>query len=57
MKTLKYSVTKRHAYKKKCKELNVKFQVPILDVPTRWNSTYAMLFRVLQMQKVSSKIF
>ena len=31
-----------------CKEKDVKYVVPIIDVHTRWNSTYDMLVRSIE---------
>jgi len=56
MKTMKNSNVKYDKYQKVCRDLNEKILAPILDVPTRWNSTYFMLFRALQMRKVSLKL-
>jgi len=53
MKTIKHSSSKRQNYEQKCIEMGKQVKVPIVDVPTRWNSTYAMLFRFLQMKEVS----
>jgi len=40
-------------YMETCKQLKRKPLAPILDVETRWNSTYAMLLRALQIKGVS----
>ncbi len=40
-----------------CTFTGVKFLKPILDVPTRWNSTYDMLTRALELQKPLQIIF
>jgi len=53
MTSLKYSTPKRRQYKELCKSKGIKLYAPILDVSTRWNSTYAMLFRALQMREVT----
>ena len=56
MEILKNSVAKRQEYKKMCKSLGKDAYSPLLDVETRWNSTYAMLFRACQMSDVSAML-
>ena len=53
MKSLKYSTPKKGVYQNKCQDMETKVYDPILDVDTRWNSTYAMLLRALEMQEVA----
>jgi hypothetical protein len=53
MQYLKRSPVKRQAYESICKNMGKKVYAPILDVETRWNSTYVMLFRSMQMREVS----
>ena len=52
---LKYSNIKRYIYKEKCQSLGEKIHAPVLDVDTRWNSTYLMLFQAVKMRKVGLK--
>ena len=52
MKGIKNSTPIRSQYKKICEELGERYYEPVLDCETRWNSTYSMLCRALQMQKV-----
>jgi hypothetical protein len=56
MKVLKNSNVKQEAYEVLCNQLRKKAFAPLLDVDTRWNSTYAMLFRAKQMSEVSFRI-
>ena len=53
MNLLKFSNTHRSSYEKACKDSDRKILAPVLDVPTRWNSMYAMLYHALQMRAVS----
>jgi 2-phospho-L-lactate guanylyltransferase (CobY/MobA/RfbA family) len=55
MHSLKKSPELRRKYKQLCKNHKKKILSPILDCETRWNSTYAMLFQAMQMQKVISE--
>jgi hypothetical protein len=52
MSLLKYSLPKLHAYECLCKEMGKKAYAPVVDVATRWNSTYGMLVRAMQMREV-----
>jgi hypothetical protein len=56
MNHLKYSNTKRYAYEQACRTLGEEILAPILDVVTRWNSTYVMLYRALQMRRVRFEV-
>ena len=56
MKAMKQSNVKYDKYKEVCTDLNEQILVPILDVPTRWNSSYLMLYHAVQMRKVSLKL-
>jgi hypothetical protein len=40
-----------------CSEQGIEFLVPIIDVSTRWNSTYDMLVRALKYKVVLSDVF
>jgi hypothetical protein len=42
----------RRLLQKICQEQNCKYLVPIIDVKTRWNSTYDMLVRALDMKEL-----
>jgi len=42
--------------KKICDEKNVKYLVPIIDVSTRWNSTYDMLVRAFEQRNIMSDV-
>jgi uncharacterized short protein YbdD (DUF466 family) len=42
---------------KVCKEKEIKYLVPIIDVVTRWNSTYDMLVRASKYRDVLSETF
>jgi len=53
---MKQSNVKYDKYKEVCKDLNEQILAPILDVPTRWNSSYLMLYHAVQMRKVSLKL-
>ena len=48
-------------FKKICEETNIKYVKPILDVVTRWNSTFEMLSTALQLkmplQRIIQKLF
>ena len=47
----------RRLLEKVCKEKDVKYLVPIIDVVTRWNSTYDMLVRAVEIKDVMSDTF
>jgi hypothetical protein len=47
----------RRLLEKVCKEKEVKYLVPIIDVFTRWNSTYDMLVRAVDIKDVMSDTF
>jgi hypothetical protein len=53
--SVKNSNIKRELLKAACAEKNLAILAPILDVETRWNSTYAMIFRAIQLRKVMSE--
>jgi hypothetical protein len=53
MHLIKVSNSWYREYDTLCKNVGRRTRAPILDVNTRWNSTYAMLYRALQMQEVS----
>jgi len=42
--------------KKLCDEKNIKYLVPIIDVSTRWNSTYDMLVRAFEQKNIMSDV-
>jgi len=44
----------RRLLEKLCKEKDVKYLVPIIDVATRWNSTYDMLVRAVEIKDIMS---
>ena len=46
----------RRLMKKLCDEKNVKYLVPIIDVSTRWNSTYDMLVRAFEQRNIMSDV-
>ena len=46
----------RRLMKKICDEKNVKYLVPIIDVSTRWNSTYDMLVRAFEQRNIMSDV-
>ena len=50
---LKNTGSGREKYAETCEKMQKKILAPILDVDTRWNSTYAMLFRALEIRPVS----
>jgi len=50
---LKNTGSAREKYGETCEKMQKKILAPILDVDTRWNSTYSMLFRALQIRGVS----
>ena len=54
MHRIKYSNVKRSKYEDLLLELRLPNLAPVLDVPTRWNSTYAMLVRAFQVKPVGS---
>jgi len=56
MKKIKNSTTKWNHYQELCEKMGKQAYKPILDVDTRWNSTYSMLLQALQMREVSFKL-
>ncbi len=42
--------------KKICDEKNVRYLAPIIDVSTRWNSTYDMLVRAFEQRNIMSDV-
>lgn len=50
VKKVKNSTQKRQKLRKFCEFYKVKYRVPILDVPTRWNSTFNMIQRALDLK-------
>ena len=47
----------RRLLEKVCKEKGVKYLVPKIDIKTRWNSTYDMLVRAVEIKDVMSDTF
>ena len=47
----------RRLLEKICKEKDAKYLVPIIDVVTRWNSTYDMLVRAVEIKDLMSDTF
>jgi hypothetical protein len=47
----------KRIFEKVCEEKKIKYLVPIIDVSTRWNSTYDMLLRALEYKDVISTTF
>ena len=47
----------RRLLEKVCTEKEVKYLVPIIDVVTRWNSTYDMLVRAVEIKDAMSDTF
>lgn len=48
---IRYSPLKLERLKEKCYSLSIPFLKPILDVKTRWNSTYDMIKRALELKQ------
>jgi hypothetical protein len=49
--SIRYSNLKIDRLKEKCNFLSKKFSKPMLDVKTRWNSTYDMIVRALELKQ------
>ena len=51
-----FSPQRKEKFARRCKFFSIQSLNVILDVKTRWNSTYLMLDRVLKLQEVGSYI-
>jgi len=51
IKKLRASPVQYKAYKLQCQVADIEFLVMILNIPTRWNSTFYMLERLLKQKK------
>jgi len=53
---IRCSPQRKEKFARRCEFFSIKSLSPILDVKTRWNSTYLMLDRILKLQEVSKFI-
>ena len=54
IKKIRLSTKRRERWAQLCRNYKLTVLMPILDVPTRWSSTYNMLRRALQYKQVGT---
>ena len=53
---IRSSPQRKEKFARRCEFFSIKSLNPMLDVKTRWNSTYLILDRILKLQEVSRSI-